>query len=370
MSKAETPIDAPLPAVSPTYRIDQDFEWNFANGPFFDGPPPDVPSTPLKNFFGIPVNSRFGIAASLLPNARWMGLYARLGFDILTYKTVRLKPRRAHPPPTWTFLDERRTALLEDADAPQWRIEGIPARASEATVAGSLGVPSQPPEFWEPDIRRCRELVRPGQALVVSLVASVTPETTLASLLAEFEELAARVRDAGAQVVEVNLSCPNVQKREGEAYRDPELSAQIAAALRRGAGKLPLLMKVGSIEDPAAMRSLLRAVDGTMDGVIMMNGLSRTVVDPGGEPSFGANRARAGITGGGIYRFAMRQVREAAAIAERDHLAIKVLGCGGATTPERVRAFIDSGAYAVLTATAVVWNPFLAIEVKRADPAI
>ncbi len=370
MSQVGDVIDAPLPTVPPTYRIDRDFEWNYANGPFFDGPRPEVPQTPLKDFFGIPVRSRFGIAASLLPNARWMELYASLGFDLLTYKTVRLLARRAHQPPTWVFLDEARTALLEDADAPQWRIGGHPPRAAEATVAGSIGVPSQPPEVWEPDIRRCRNLLRPGQALIVSLVASVTPETTLATLLAEFEELAARVREAGAQVVEVNLSCPNVQKREGEAYRDPELAAQIAAALRRGAGKLPLLMKVGSIEDVAAMRALLRAVDGTMDGVIMMNGLSRLVVDPDGSPTFGASRARAGITGGAIHRFAMRQVHEAVAIAESDRLAIKVLGCGGATTPERVRAFIDAGAYAVLAATATVWNPFLAIEVKRADPSI
>jgi len=362
--------EAPLPTVPPTYRIDRDFEWNFANGPFFEGPRPAVPATPRKDFFGIPVNSRFGIAASLLPNFRWMELYAGLGFDILTYKTVRLTPRKSHPLPTWLFIDEARTAMLEDVDAPQWAVTGIPDRAAEATVAGSIGVPAQARDFWEPDIRRCRELMRPGQVLIVSVVATVTPDSTLQSLLAEFEELAARVREAGAQIVEVNLSCPNVQKREGEAYRDPELSAQIALALRRGAKSLPLLMKVGGIEDPAAMQALLRSVDGTMDGVIMMNGLSRPVVNPNGEPSFGLNRMRAGITGGAIYRFAMRQVREAVAIAERDRLAIKVLACGGVTTPERARAFLDAGAYAVLAATAVVWNPFLAIEVKRMDPTI
>lgn len=362
--------DIPQAGVSPTYRIDQDFEWNFANGPFFDGPWPEIPQTPTKDFFGIPVHSRFGIAASLLCNSRWLELYAKLGFDLLSYKTVRLKPRKAHGLPTWCFLDEPRTEALEDIEAPQVTISGIPARASEATVAGSLGVPSQPPEFWAPDIRRCRELVRPGQALIVSLVASAGPDTTVDSFLAEFEDLARRVREAGAQVVEVNLSCPNVQKREGEAYRDPEFSGRVAKALRRGAGNLPLLMKVGGIEDPAAMRALLRAVDGTMDGVIMMNGLSRVVVDPSGAATFGENRRRAGITGGAIYRFAMRQVREAVSIIERDRLAIKVIACGGATTAERVQAFMDAGAYAVLAATAIVWNPYLAVQVKRAYPDI
>ena len=356
--------------VPPTYRIDRDFEWNFAHGPAFDGPWPDIPETPTKDFFGVPVRSRFGIAASLLCNARWLDVYAKLGFDLLSYKTVRLKPRTAHGLPTWRFLDEARTGELESVDAPQVTIPEIPARASEATVAGSLGVPSQPPEFWGPDIRKCRELIRPGQALIVSLVASAGPDTTVDSFLAEFEELAARVREAGAQVVEVNLSCPNVQKREGEAYRDPKFSGRVAKALRRGAGNLPLLMKVGGIEDPAAIQALLRAVDGTMDGVIMMNGLSRVVLDPSGAPTFGENRRRAGITGGAIYRFAMRQVRDAVSIVQRDGLSIKVIACGGATTPERVKSFMDAGAYAVLAATAIVWNPYLAVQVKQTYPEI
>ena len=300
MSDTMLDLAAPLPTVEPTYRIDQTFEWNFTYGPNFNGPWPPVPRTAMKDFFGISVASRFGIAASLLPNARWLDVYSRLGFDLLTYKTVRMKPRLCYPPPTWRFLDEKRTDALEDVDAPQWAIDGVPSQPSERTVAGSLGVPSQTPEFWERDIRHCRELIRPGQALIVSLVASAGPDTTVDSFLAEFEELARRVRGAGAQIVEANLSCPNVQKREGEAYRDPELARRIGAALRRGAGDLPLLMKVGGIEDTAAMRDLLRGVDGIFDGVIMMNGLSRAVVEASGEPSFGENRRRAGITGGSL----------------------------------------------------------------------
>lgn len=358
------------PAVPPTYRIDRDFEWNFAHGPAFEGPWPEIPDTPAKDFFGVPVRSRFGIAASLLCNSNWLDVYAKLGFDLLSYKTVRLKPRKSHGLPSWGFLDEARTAELENVEAPQVTVAGVPDRASEATVGGSLGVPSQAPEFWGPDISRCRELIRPGQALIVSLVASAAPDTTVDSFLAEFEELAARVREAGAQVVEVNLSCPNVQKREGEAYRDPEFAARVAKALRRGAGPLPLLMKVGGIEDPAAMQALLRAVDGTMDGVIMMNGLSRVVLDPSGAAAFGENRRRAGITGGAIYRFAMRQVQEAVSIVGRDRLAMKVIACGGATNPARVKSFMDAGAYAVLCATAVVWNPYLAVQLKHAHPEI
>ncbi len=79
----------------PTYRTDRSFEWNHANGPDFAGPWPAVPDTPMKEFFGLPVRSRFGVPASVLVNSRWMGTYARLGFDILTYKTVRSQARVA-----------------------------------------------------------------------------------------------------------------------------------------------------------------------------------------------------------------------------------------------------------------------------------
>jgi len=40
-------------------------------------------------------------------NERWFELYSRLGFDLLTYKTIRSRERRAHPLPNWIYLDER-----------------------------------------------------------------------------------------------------------------------------------------------------------------------------------------------------------------------------------------------------------------------
>ena len=40
----------------------------------------------------------------------------------------------------------------------------------------------------------------------------------------DFGDLAAMAREAGAQLVEANLSCPNVQSAEGELYHDAALS--------------------------------------------------------------------------------------------------------------------------------------------------
>ncbi len=172
-------------------------------------------------------------------------------------------------------------------------------------------------------------------------------------------------------MVEANLSCPNVQKREGEAYRDPELAS---AQSPRRCGAVPAIS--AAADESRRPRGSGRNASATAggrrhDGRRHHDERAQPpVVDPSGAASFGENRQRAGITGGAIYRFALRQVREAVAITEHDRLSIKVVGCGGITTPQRARSILDAGAYAALAATAVVWNPYLAIEVKRADPSI
>ena len=46
-----------------------------------------------RQFCGIPVQSPLGIPAGPLLNSRWLLYYASLGFDVLTYKTVRSSAR-------------------------------------------------------------------------------------------------------------------------------------------------------------------------------------------------------------------------------------------------------------------------------------
>ena len=92
--------------MPPCYDIQRSWEENCLHGPRLDASPPLVPATPMKQFLGLPVRSRLGIAAGLLLNSRWIGPYARLGFDLLTYKTVRSAARPCHPLPNWVFVDE------------------------------------------------------------------------------------------------------------------------------------------------------------------------------------------------------------------------------------------------------------------------
>ena len=70
------------------YDIAATYHENFERGPQLDLAPA-IPATEPVDFLGQKVNSRLGIAAGLLLNAKWIEGYAARGWDLLTYKTVR-----------------------------------------------------------------------------------------------------------------------------------------------------------------------------------------------------------------------------------------------------------------------------------------
>ena len=355
------------PLMAPLYRFDWTFEQNAAAGPSFTGPYADVPATPMKDFLGYRVASRFGIAASLVLNERWFELYGRLGFDLLTYKTIRSCERRAHPPPNWLYLNEK--SGLAKPDAAIEALGDIPAEPVAATAAGSIGMPSSAPEVWRRDIRNCRARLRAGQVLIVSVVGTADGGTSETEFIEDFSALTVEARDAGAQVVELNFSCPNVGQRESQVYLDADTAEKIARAARNAAGSLPLLVKIGPIERSEQMARLLQCLSGVVDGVVMINAPRRMIIDSSGAPAFGAHRAYAGMMGGATFDVAMRCVQDAVKIVQRDQLNLHVLAVGGVNSPERINAFFDAGAYAVLAASACAWDPYLAIRAKYADPS-
>ena len=76
-----------------TYDITRSYQENYETGPQLPSSPSSPSSQATKNFLGLPVHSRIGIAAGLLLNSKWILGYAQRGFDILTYKTVRSSHR-------------------------------------------------------------------------------------------------------------------------------------------------------------------------------------------------------------------------------------------------------------------------------------
>src|SRR5690606_12427536 len=100
-----------------------------------------------------------------LLNGRWCLYYAGLGFDVLTYKTVRSRARACYPLPN---LQPVRCGMLDGGES-----ELPTAPAMQGSWAVSFGMPSRDPEVWRADVQWTRRRLPPGKILVVSVVGTM-----------------------------------------------------------------------------------------------------------------------------------------------------------------------------------------------------
>ena len=349
-----------------TYRRDRSYRWNYRHGPSFKGPFPRITDAAQKEFFGSKVNSRLGVAAGILLNSRWVECYSRLGFDILTYKTVRSSERPCYPLPNWVFV-ESVNDLESGSDEILRKARRRARDPAEVTSAVCFGMPSQPPEVWRKDVRRARGKLRRGQLLVVSVVGTPAEGGGEASLVEDFCRCARWADEAGADIVEANFSCPNVCTAEGSIYQAPGASGRLALALREALPSTPLFIKSGHFNDRRKLNRFYQSVAGSADAVVLVNGVSRRVLGEDGRPVFGAFE-RVGILGRAIHPAAVSNVSAAVEYCAGKSLEVKTIAVGGVTGIEDPGPFFEAGASGVVMGGVPMLDPLLADRMKRNHP--
>jgi dihydroorotate dehydrogenase len=321
------------------YDIQKSWRDNLLDGPEFSGTIPERPDTGERfDFLGHPVRSRLGVPAGPLLDSRWIELAAKLGFDALTYKTIRHRPRDAHPLPNILFVDLDDVATTREA----------PTSLEQLAITNSFGNPSQDRETLLADIDRSLKILDEGQLLIVSVYGD-TPE--------EFLQAAALAKDAGAPVIEANFSCPNIGTAGGSLYESAETVLELGSLLVKAVAPIPLIIKVGFLEQPkemltAATRAGIRAISG-------INTIPARVVTPTGEPALGPARPTGGICGAPIRTYGERFVQKAAEAIRQEQLDLQLIGVGGITQPEHIEHYLELGADHVQTATGMMWDPLL-----------
>lgn len=362
-----------------TYNLARSYQWNYAHGPQLSGRAPRVPRGAGGRLLGHRVRSRLGVSAGPLLNARWIRAYARLGYDILTYKTVRTRYRSCFPMPNVVIADAPRQLAGGDVKEPVAaavrphapRVEsrrGGMATTQVPTIAISFGMPSMEPDVWRRDVRRAREALGPGQILVVGTVGTVGESRDPNALAEDFAACAGMAAEAGAHVVEVHLACPNTSDEHPcMIYEDHDLAEHIVESVRRRIKGHPAIAKLGFEARPEVFRDLVRRLARHMDGVLLVNGLQRPTIRPDGTPAFpGAHRRLAGISGDGTREASLATVREALAIRKALGLDIEVWAVGGLSTPADVVGALAMGADTALVATAAMFDPLLAVRTHAA----
>ena len=104
---------------------------------------------------------------------------------------------------------------------------------------------------WALDVENTRNQLADGQVLIVSVMGSPDATNDPSLVIRQFAAAAERACEAGADIVEVNLSCPNTGG-QGVMCRDAAMSARVVEAVRAklSPSRTPLLIKISYLEQP------------------------------------------------------------------------------------------------------------------------
>jgi dihydroorotate dehydrogenase (NAD+) catalytic subunit len=338
----------------PKYDISQTYDWNYANAPA-EAVKTEIPSCPGSwDFCGIPTDSPLGIPAGPLLNSGWILYYARLGFSVLTYKTVRSAFRACYEPPNLLPVDATQLSGNDD-------VVRAPAAVSNSWAI-SFGMPSKDRTTWQRDVEVARKGLASNQVLAVSIVATPQPDWTLEDMAEDFVRCAKWARDAGAQAVEANLSCPNVCTQEGQLYKSPDSSAEIAARIRSAIAGLPLILKIGLFDNREQAAGFVEAVDRHAAALSTVNSVSAQIVGHDGQAHF-AGLSR-GIGGACIRNRCQAEVAVLDRVIRERGSKLRLIAVGGIGSAADVQERMAAGAHHVQLATAAMLDPLVAVRIR------
>lgn len=356
-----------FPAHPPIYDIDKTYDENAAKGPFFNDEVPEriFPSKEKwKDFLGYPIASPIGIPAGPLLTSKWIALAANLGFDVLTYKTIRSKVHPSHPLPNILYVDTQ--GPISKHSPPALHIKKPPQQLDKLAITNSFGMPSKSSEFLREDIPKANASLKPGQVMIVSVVGTPRPDKTF---IEDFVDAARLAKESGAKIIEANFSCPNVDKKEGSLYTSPETVFAFASALVKAISPIPLIIKVGVFPEAQQMRDVMvAAARAGVRGFAGINTISMQVVDNAERPALGQSRFTSGICGGPIREAALDFVLQAAKTNKKEKLDLVLIGVGGIMLPEHFDLFLEAGTDVAMTATGMMWDPYIAARYHKRKP--
>jgi dihydroorotate dehydrogenase (NAD+) catalytic subunit len=171
----------------------------------------------------------------------------------------------------------------------------------------------------------------------------------------DYVEVVERLADEDVDMLEINVSCPNV-KEGGIAFgQDPKALEQITRAVKAKA-KQPIIMKLSpNVTDITVMAKAAEA--GGADALSLINTLTGMKIDIN-RRSFAIANKTGGLSGPAIKPVAVRMVYQAA-----NAVKLPIIGMGGIMNYEDAIEFMMAGATMVSVGTANFHNPYATVEI-------
>lgn len=234
-------------------------------------------------------------------------------------KGITLKPREGNPPPR----------IYE----------------SSSGIVNSVGLEN-------PGIERFKRGILPKISLNRSrFIVNIAGES-----IKDYVRLADLLSEEKIDGLELNVSCPNVEKGT-EFGQDPESLYRLVKEVRKYTHKLLIVKLTPNFVDP--LETAKACEDGGADAVSLINTLYALVIDPKKRTYF-LGGGRGGLSGPGIKPFALYCVHRVA-----EGIDIPVIGGGGITGYKDVIEFLLAGAFSIFIGSANLTNPFISVQILK-----
>lgn len=251
--------------------------------------------------------------------------YGEVGIDYVNYrklgavvtKTISLEPRKGNPQPR------------------VWE--------TSSGMMNSVGLQN-------PGVRDFIENKMPairthGAKIIISIMGKTRDE------IREVAEILVRMKDR-FDAIELNLSCPNVDRDKPMVSQSPELTGIFVETAKHACGNIPLIAKLSpNITDITAIAAA--AEKAGADGLSMINTVRALAID-----TAGMRIIEGGLSGPPIKPVGLRAVYD---VYRKS--GIPIIGIGGITTGRDALEYVLAGASAVGVGSGFFSNPFIVDEI-------
>ncbi|MDR3020258.1 MAG: dihydroorotate dehydrogenase [Treponema sp.] len=228
--------------------------------------------------------------------------------------------------------------------------KGIRVWETPTGMLNSIGLENPGiPAFIENELPNLRKL---GPVIIANLSGGASDEYIHGAKL---------LNDSSVDMIELNISCPNV-KAGGMAFGlDPGTAAALTAAVRRVCTKKPLIVKL-SPNAPNIASVALSCVNAGANALSLVNTFKAMAIDTvNRKPVF--ENITAGLSGPAIKPIALRIVWELFDTLKDSKSNVPIMGIGGITNTNDTLEFLMAGAAAIQVGTATFINPHTMLDI-------
>ena len=206
---------------------------------------------------------------------------------------------------------------------------------AESGLINAMGLPNPGIDVYSQEIKFSKTILR------VPVIVSVFGYSA-----EEYAGVAKKAADAGANAVELNVSCPHVKQTGAEIGQSPKLLSEIVQQVK-AAINVPLIVKLSpNVADIAILARA--AVEAGADALTAVNTLKAMAIDSETMRPILSN-VKGGLSGAAVKPVALRCVYD----IHEELPDVPVIGCGGVTSWRDAVEFFLAGASAVQIGTAV-----------------